>query len=261
MTRRLACFAAIASALLMWSLRPFAADDGEPLSWKVDGQLRKAIVRPPTASSPGGKAPLVLSFHGHGDNMDNFQLTNMHRAWPQAIVVYFQGLPSADGLSGWQTERGQDHDRDLKLVDTAISSIRQSFKVDDTRIYATGFSNGAGFTYLLWAERPSVFAAFAAVAARLRPSVELQEPRPMFHVAGERDRTIPFEIQQRAIEAAKAANRATEQTPCGAGCTLWSGGAAPVMTWIHSSGHVYPDQTSDLIAKFFRDHSLRPSSH
>ena len=39
--------------------------------------------------------------------------------------------------------------------------------MDETRIYATGFSNGAGFTYLLWAARPTVFAAFAPVAGRL----------------------------------------------------------------------------------------------
>lgn len=237
----------------------FAEDDAESLTWKVDGDVRKAIAHRPAASSPGGRSPLVLSFHGHGDNMDNFQLSNMHRAWPQAIVVYFQGLPSADGLSGWQTERGQDRDRDLKLVDTAIASIRQSFKVDDTRIYATGFSNGAGLTYLLWAERSSVFAAFAAVAARLRPSVELKEPRPMFHIAGERDRTIPFDVQQHAIEAAKTANGANVQTSCGSGCTIWSGGTAPVMTWIHPSGHVYPDHTSDRIAKFFREHPAPPS--
>jgi len=259
MATRAAFFTIIAAALAICSARTFA-EDGEPLSWKVDGELRKAIAHKPTASSPGGKAPLVLSFHGHGDNMVNFQATNMQHAWPQAIVVYFQGLPSADGLSGWQTERGQDRDRDLKLVDAAIASIRQSFKVDETRIYATGFSNGAGFTYLLWAERPSVFAAFAAVAARLRSSVELKEPKPMFQVAGERDRTIPFDVQQHAIESAKTANGASVQTSCGGGCTVWSGGAAPVMTWIHPSGHVYPDQTSDLIAKFFRDQPAR-SSH
>ena len=30
---------------------------------------------------------------------------------------------------------------------------------------SAGFSNGANFTYLLWAERPEVFAAFAPVAS------------------------------------------------------------------------------------------------
>lgn len=253
----------MASVLLLGAPVSFAQQQSpraEILTWKVDGVVRKATVYAPSASSPGGRAPLVLSFHGRGDTMDNFQHTDMHQAWPQAIVVYFQGLPGRDGLPGWQVEKGQDNDRDLKLVDTALASVRQSFKVDDTRVYSTGFSNGASFTYLLWAERPSVFTAFAAVAARLRPSVELKAPRPMLHVAGERDPTIPFDVQQRAIEAARRANGANVQTSCGSGCTNWRGGAAPVTTWIHPGGHDYPDKTSDRIAQFFRDQPAKPAS-
>ena len=168
--------------------------------------------------------PLVLSFHGHGDNMQNFQHTNLHQAWPEAVVVYFQGLPSRrDGLDGWQVEKGQDDDRDLKLVDIALASLRATFKVDEARIYSTGFSNGANFTYLLWAERPGVFAAFAPVAARLRPSVKPTQPRPLFHVAGTRDAQIPFADQQDAIEVAKRVNGvAGKGASCGSGCTIYT---------------------------------------
>jgi poly(3-hydroxybutyrate) depolymerase len=76
------------------------------MTWKVGDDTRSAIVYPPSRTSAGGKAPLIFSFHGRGDNMQNFQHTDMHRAWPEAIVVYFQGLPSRrDGLSGWQVEK------------------------------------------------------------------------------------------------------------------------------------------------------------
>jgi poly(3-hydroxybutyrate) depolymerase len=78
----------------------------EIMTWKVGDDTRSAIVYPPSRTSAGGKAPLIFSFHGRGDNMQNFQHTDMHRAWPEAIVVYFQGLPSRrDGLSGWQVEK------------------------------------------------------------------------------------------------------------------------------------------------------------
>lgn len=259
MTKRFAYIDLLAALLSVCALRT-SAQQAEVLTWKVDGDTRKATVYAPSASSPGGRAPLVLSFHGHGDNMDNFQHTDLHQEWPQAIVVYFQGLPSRDGLSGWQVEKGQDRDRDLKLVDAALTSIRQEFKVDDARIYSTGFSNGASFTYLLWAERPSAFAALAAVAARLRPSVQPKEPKPMLHIAGERDATIPFAVQRQAIETAKTVNGAGVQASCGSGCTIWNGGVAPVVTWIHPGGHVYPDRTSERIARFFREHPAGPSS-
>jgi polyhydroxybutyrate depolymerase len=232
------------------------AQTSEVVQWQVDGVERRAILYPPSAKSPDGKAPLVFDFHGHGDNIQNFQYTEMQRAYPAAIVVYFQGLPSRrDGLSGWQVEKGQDDDRDLRLVDVALASLRGRFTIDDARIYATGFSNGAGFTYLLWAERASVFAAFAPVAARIRPTLQFATPRPVIHVAGAMDRQIRYLDQEEAIEAAKRANGATGKgTDCGKGCTSFDTGAADVMTWVHPGGHDYPAGTSERIARFFRQH-------
>ena len=250
---RVPILALSATATIFWA----SALSAEVLTWKVGGDTRSAIVYAPSRGSPGGKAPLVLSFHGHGDDMQNFQHTNVHLSWPEAIVVYFQGLPSRrDGLAGWQVEKGEDGDRDLMLVDAALSSLRGKFKVDDARIYATGFSNGANFTYLLWAERPEVFAAYAPVAARLRPSVQPKQPRPLFHVAGMRDTQIAFADQKLAIETALRVDGVAGQgASCGNGCTIYgSSSAAPVMTWIHAGGHEYPEDTSERIAKFFREH-------
>ena len=258
MTKRLATVTLAAAMMLL--ARTASAQRAEVKAWRFDGDTRRAIVYSPSKKSASGKAPLVFSFHGHGDDMQNFQHTDLHLAWPEAIVVYFQGLPSRrDGLAGWQVEKGQDDDRDLKLVDVAIASIGEQFKVDKTRIYSTGFSNGANFTYLLWAERPNVFAAFAPVAARLRPSVVLKQPKPIFHIAGTEDRQILFADQQDAIETAKRADGVTGKgASCGNGCTIYGSVAgAAVMTWIHAGGHEYPESTSERIVKFFRDHPIK----
>jgi polyhydroxybutyrate depolymerase len=246
----------IATLLLLYAHTAAAQSSGKVMTWSVGRDQRQAIVYAPAAAAAGSRAPLVLSFHGHGDNMQNFQHTDLHRAWPEAIVVYFQGLPGRDGQLGWQTERGQDDDRDLKLVDAALASLRATYLVDDRRVYSTGFSNGGNFTYLLWAERPAVFAAFAPVAARLRSSVRLTRPKPLFHVAGTRDAQILFTDQQQAIDAARQVDGATHTgASCGDGCTIYTSGSADLMTWIHSGGHEYPASTSERIAKFFRDHS------
>lgn len=228
------------------------------MDWIVNGESRSAIVYAPAPGQVAGPLPLIFAFHGHGDYVRNFQNTLLHRAWPAAIVVYFQGLPTRDDLPGWQVEQGQENDRDLQFVDVALASLRRKFKVDEQRIYATGFSNGAGFTYLLWAERPKVFAAFAAVAGRIPSAVRLTEPRPVVHVAGVRDARIPFASQEQAIELAKDVNGSTgRETGCGEGCTIYSG-VAPVIALIHPGGHSWPPNASDLIAKFFRAHALTP---
>ncbi len=109
--------------------------------------------------------------------------------------MYFQGLPTRRGLPGWQSEPG-DANRDLQLVDVALESLRETYRIDDDRIYATGYSNGGAFTYLLWAERPDVFAAYASVAARLRPSVRPTEAKPVFHVAGRAIWSSAFPIRK-----------------------------------------------------------------
>ena len=242
---------ALVGLLLISGARESAA---EVMNWQVDGRTREAVVHAP-ASTGGEGAPLVLAFHGFGDNMQNFQHTNLHLAWPDAIVVYFQGLERRRGLPGWQVERDEG-DRDLKLVDVALRSLRETYNVDDDRIYATGYSNGGMFTYLLWAERPGVFAAYAPVAARLRPAVRPTQPGPVLHVAGERDRVVNFADQEAAIAVAVEANGARTAARCGAGCTVYGAGtAAPVMTWIHAGAHVYPRGTSERIIAFFREHS------
>jgi len=111
----------------------------------------------------------------------------------------------------------------------------------------------------LWAERPGVFAAYAPVAARLRPSVQPKQPKPLFHVAGTRDSQIPFADQKDAIDTALRVDGVSGQgVSCGNGCTIYgSTSAVPVMTWIHPGGHEYPDGTSERIATFFRDHPLQ----
>lgn len=251
MTARLLLLCAVVS-VTAWG-------ESKVMMWKIDGVEREAIVYSPTAKTPSGKAPLVLAFHGHGDSADNFQGVELQQHWAQAILVYAQGLPSTrDGLAGWQVESGTDGDRDLKFVDQMLATLRQKFSVDDARIYSTGFSNGANFTYLLWAQRPKVFAAFAPVAARILPSVNLTVPKPLLHVGGTEDRQIAFADQKEAIEAARRANGATGKgESCGQYCMRYeSKDGAPVMTIIHTGGHVYPLEVAQYTVDFFKKYSL-----
>ncbi|MGA2715131.1 MAG: hypothetical protein ABSG41_18685 [Bryobacteraceae bacterium] len=97
------------------------------MTWNVGGLPRRALVYAP-ASAANSKAPLVLAFHGFGDTNDNFQGVELEKAWPQAIVVYPQGLRvlrSGAAMAGWQTEKFGDEDRDLQFVDAMLASLRE----------------------------------------------------------------------------------------------------------------------------------------
>ena len=243
----------VVAALLLTAQVAYAESAVE--TWTVDGVKREAIVYFP--KSPSGKLPLVLSFHGHGDDMENFQYVGLQQVWPDAVIVYFQGLPSRDSYRGWQVEPGDYDDRDLKMVDVALAALKKKFNIDEARIYATGFSNGAHFTYLLWAARPNVFAAFAPVAGRIRATAMPKVPRPILIIGGSRDAQVAFPDQRAAMGIATRVNAVADKTKaCGDGCTLYGGDTpAPVMTWIHPGGHEYPRPTSGKIAAFFHEHA------
>ena len=244
------------------------ADESETtMQWTVDGVERKARVFFPSKPSPEG-APVIFAFHGHGGNM-NLAAHGMafQDHWPEALVVYMQGLPTrgmvgdAQGLlPGWQHNPGELDDRDLKFFDAVLARFHEKYSVDDRRIYATGFSNGGYFAYLLWAERPKVFAAFAPGAAATLPSFHLTEPRAAFHFGGTHDMLVLFRDQQRTIDEVRKLNACAEKgESCGENCTLYpSATGTPLETFIHSGAHIYPPEVPKMIVSFFRAHSRNP---
>jgi polyhydroxybutyrate depolymerase len=145
-----------------------AADTLVRREWTVEGVVRQALVYAPDKAKTEA-APLVFVWHGHGGAMNNTARSfAIHTLWPEAIVVYPQGLNTPGRLTdpegkkpGWQHSAGAQGDRDLKFFDAMLSSIKQDYKVNEKRLYSTGHSNGGGFTYLLWAMRGDLFAAFA----------------------------------------------------------------------------------------------------
>ena len=234
------------------------------IEWTVDGVKREADVFAPSKSS-NDPPPLVFGFHGHGGNMRNAARSfRLHELWPEAVVVYMQGLNTPGRLTdpegkkpGWQATVGDQGDRDLKFFDAVLTSMKEQHKIDERRIYSTGHSNGGGFTYLLWAARGDVFAAMApSAAAAARVGKDLK-PKPVMHVAGENDQLVKFSWQQLAMAHLRKLNDCGEGAPWGTNkdCTLYSSKSGnPVVTLIHSGTHKYPDEAPALIVKFFQEH-------
>ena len=115
------------------------------MSWTVDGYQREAIVFAPAHAFLPIRHPLIVAFHGHGGNMQGTALQmHLETLWPEAIVVYPQGLisprftdpPGND--TGWQYEanqvRGNVGNRDLDFFDAMVATMNQTYRVDERRI-------------------------------------------------------------------------------------------------------------------------------
>jgi polyhydroxybutyrate depolymerase len=230
------------------------------MRWNVDGQPREALVFAPEQRTPQEAHPLVFAFHGHGGNMEGFsRAAAIQQYWPEAIVVVPQGLPTTSHLDphgkkpGWQRFAGDDGDRDLKLFDAMLATLRQRYRIDDRRVFATGFSNGAFFSLLLWIERGREVAGVAIVAGALDPSQHLPAAKPVLHVAGEHDPLVtPQKVEPTIAEERRADGTDGPGRACGNGCTDYLGKAPVRVVW-HPGGHVYPPRAAELTAEFFRN--------
>ncbi len=140
-----------------------------------------------------------------------------------------------------------------------LARLREQYWIDVRRIYATGFSNGGRFSYILWSQLANVFAAFGICAGLVREPVHLTVSKPLLHIAGERDEAAPFQVQQDTIAMARRINGCSEKgQPCGQGCMLYpSPKGAPVEVIIHPGGHIYPPIAPALIVKFLKEQGGR----
>jgi polyhydroxybutyrate depolymerase len=252
--------------LLAFSLFALSAAHAEESlkrrEWTVDGVRREALVYVP-ANAKSQPAPLIFGFHGHGGNMNNAaRQYHFQTLWPEAIVVYPQGLPTPGKLTdpegkkqGWQSGPGDQGDRDLKFFDLMLESLKKEVKVDEKHLFSSGHSNGGGFTYLLWSQRGDKFAAFAPSAAVATKDLEKMKPKPVLHVAGENDPLVKFAWQKLMIDKVRQINQCGESQPweLDKTCTLYpSKVGAPVITAIHPGTHNYPKEAPEVIVKFFK---------
>ena len=250
--------------LLTFLLLGNLAHAGQPqdASYNVDGVPRIALIYAPE-SAKAKAAPVVFVFHGHGGNSRNAERSfHLEKEWPEAIVVYMQGLPTVGQLTdpegkrnGWQAAAGDNGDRDLKFFDAVLARLKQDYQVDAKRIYATGHSNGGGFTYLLWLTRGEVLAAVAPCAAAARYATKLH-PKPVMHIAGEKDPLVKFTWQQLTMDELLRINDCAKTGETWAkDCTLYaSTTGTPVVEFIHPGGHIVPLTAPGLIVKFFQQH-------
>src|SRR5688572_16105893 len=122
---------------LFWSLNLCAAEPLQKLAWSVDGVTREALVHIPKKSETNG-SPVIFAFHGHGGSRQKAaRMFGFHTIWPEAIVVYMQGLKTPARLTdpegkrtGWQAKLTEQNDRDLKFFDAVLARLQKECKVD-----------------------------------------------------------------------------------------------------------------------------------
>ena len=251
-------------ALLMFISfgKTLAQDLPKTLDWMINGESRKAVIYIP-ATANTKPTPVIFAFHGHGGTMLNMYRTRgFEKLWPEAIFICPQGLNTKGMLtdpegkkSGWVMTDVTENNRDLQFFDAMLKTLRTDYKIDNSRIYATGHSNGGGFVYLLWATRANEFAAFAPTATaggKLIP--KLNTPKPGFHLMGQNDPLVKPSWQKITYTKILRINGCLQEgTKLDSNITAYTGkNGNDFQLFIHAGGHSYPKNANQPIIDFFK---------
>ena len=141
---------------------------------RYDGAERSILVQVPNGYTPGQSTPLVLVLHDEASSGEGFARAHPNvlaeanrRGWLLALP---DGSACLRGRGACWTARDDPpaialaSGDDVGFLRTLLTDLQNRLAVDATRIYVTGFSNGANMTHRLAAEAPDLVAAAAPVA-------------------------------------------------------------------------------------------------
>jgi polyhydroxybutyrate depolymerase len=135
-----------------------------------DGLEREYIVYLPESYDGIESMPVVFNFHGGSGYANDFMNVNDMRPIADTagfIAVYPQGAIDPDGgTTSWIHKAPTDHD-DIFFVEAIIDAMSLEYSIDQSRIYACGYSEGAILSYELGCRLNSKIAAFAAVSGSM----------------------------------------------------------------------------------------------
>lgn len=156
------------------------------------GELERTyLLHIPPGLDSQSPVPVVFVFHGFTQTAEAIQvLSGFNEVSDQNgfVVVYPNGFEHSWNGSGCCGEAVNQAIDDLSFVRQMLVDIGTIVQVDPKRIYSTGFSNGAIFSYRLACEMSETFAAVAPVSGWLLsdPCQPLQ-PVSVMHLHGSND--------------------------------------------------------------------------
>lgn len=125
------------------------------------GRERSYALLVPSGYQASRAYPLIFRFHGTGGDATSGGLGIDGPANGQALIVSPDGLVGGGGARGWS--EGNEA-ADLALFDELLSSLSATYCIDLDRVYAYGFSAGAGLSELLACKRGSKLRGIGAIA-------------------------------------------------------------------------------------------------
>jgi polyhydroxybutyrate depolymerase len=176
--------------------------NNEPVSRNYDFSIthnnleRRYRVHIPTTYNASKKTPVILNLHGAGGNIDSMEImTGMNQTSDKYgfIVVYPEGTIQkvlGKSLGSWDVDTTKKVVAvdDVGYISAVIDDVKTKYNIDETKVFATGMSNGAQMSYKLACELSNKITAIAPVASQgAFITCPITRPVPTIHFHGTED--------------------------------------------------------------------------
>jgi polyhydroxybutyrate depolymerase len=173
----------------------------------VGGLKRTYLVHVPNLYDGSQPYPTVLGFHGGGSGAKQLVFSsglnettdreNFIAVYPNGTGETIQGYGVFRWNGGSRQPGGTDPNlakiNDVEFTRAVLNDLATVARIDEKRIYATGFSNGGIMTYRLASELSDRIAAIAPIAASMGiEKLNPQRPVSVIHFHGAKDGAAPF---------------------------------------------------------------------
>ncbi|WAC05374.1 MAG: hypothetical protein OS112_01720 [Methanoregula sp.] len=164
-----------------------------------NGLKRSFLVHIPLSYTGSEPVPVVIVFHGGGDDIYGMMRQSGITATSDSegfIAVFPQGIGKTIGgktTGTWNAGRccgsaETNNVDDVGFISALLDDMELRFSIDKDRVYATGISNGALFSYRLACELSGRIAAIAPVAGQdAFDNCHPSRPVPVIHFHGTTD--------------------------------------------------------------------------
>jgi len=180
------------------------------LDLRVFGFRRSYLLHTPPDYDGIRSLPLMIVLHGGfstGSDMERESGFSEMADREKFFVAYPNGFGLLGRLQHWNAghccgfamKYGID---DVGFVSMVIDQIRQQVRIDSSRIYIVGYSNGGMLAYLFAAKNPRIVAAVAGIAATIgsrnspdEPELRIDKPLgpvPVIAIHGLMDQIVPY---------------------------------------------------------------------
>lgn len=192
--------------MIKWCFIVFISFLGEKVSAQFDsipfdGYQRTFLVHAPPTYNGVDALPLIIAMHGgfgSAANLQNQSLLSEKSDTENFIVVYPEGVQSILNIRTWNAGAccgfaSNSNVDDVGFISALIDTLLLDFAIDESRIYATGMSNGGFMAHRLACELSHRIAAIAPVACSMAlESCDPERPVPIIQFHSYQDLNIPY---------------------------------------------------------------------